>query len=546
MTVSRTLLICASLAVSLIASLALAAPGLTATAQTLEYEQDCFDLDQGASSRQWDLKIAYNGYTSPHSVVFHHELSAGIAYPTETWENIDATLAPQLSYSATIVDRPLSGVAVVRTDAGGYFKVRLVVEDQSGPTSTIEYQSLDVGATSVTAVLQFEYEYLDLDAGHVFVENPQSSNGSLCPTGWDFIPSYNGFYPSQPTVLSPNDSQPIAIARPSGLASVGDVDDPMIATSTFVSPDYDTIGDPVLVRTTEGNYYALDATSTSPAFSFDWVRLDGIAAAVDGETDSTGVFVSQSSTFTNRFTDVQAGGTTYGHVVDRAGLWVTVDDDPTGGVRVSATGAPGTTARATVSACAVGSTTYSVSVGVGDVVTLTCGSIHADVLSGQAEIILAGGSTVAVPAGSAARVDQSPTTGSYSIEQTSGTEPVTLTTVSSTGESVTTLTTGAPPVIQDGDVNAPRVTAIVVESDRVEVGDDLDFAVTGVDDFGVASSEVSTDGGLTWAAVDDLDDHETAVFDAAAEVQLCVRISDFAGNTSQPSCVTVTVYDEQD
>lgn len=192
-----------------------------------------------------------------------------------------------------------------------------------------------------------------------------------------------------------------------------------------------------------------------------------------------------------------------------------------------------------------GSTTYAVSVGAGDVVTLTCGSIHADVLTGQAQIILAGGSTVAVPEGSAARVDQSQATGAYSVEQTSGTEPVTLTTVSSTGGVVVpTLVAGAPPVVQDGDVSAPRGTSVVVESDEVEVGDEIELAVAAADDVGVAAGEVSTDGGLAWEPMEDLDDHKTAELDASADVDLCARVRDVAVNVSQPLCVVVSVRDE--
>lgn len=78
---------------------------------------------------------------------------------------------------------------------------------------------------------------------------------SACAAG-DFVPGYNGVFPSQPTVLSPNDSHPIAIARPSGLTSIVDVDDPSVASSTFATGDHGTVGDPVLVRTTEGSYDA--------------------------------------------------------------------------------------------------------------------------------------------------------------------------------------------------------------------------------------------------------------------------------------------------
>jgi hypothetical protein len=107
---------------------------------------------------------------------------------------------------------------------------------------------------------------------------------------------------------------------------------------------------------------------------------DGIDNAVDG-TFSV-VFDDESLLASDAFTDEHLGGTTSGTIVDRADLDVRVEDvGGAAGVRLRADGGVGT---AIVDVC--GATMFLTD---GDVVTITCGSLIAEVISGPVEFQLA-------------------------------------------------------------------------------------------------------------------------------------------------------------
>lgn len=116
---------------------------------------------------------------------------------------------------------------------------------------------------------------------------------------------------------------------------------------------------------------------------------DGLANDVDTHPASV------SEAFDDRASTLH----TFGTIVDRGGLDLTVTSRTTG-VRLAATDAgPGT---AIVDTCA---NNFELHLTAGDIVDVTCGSITTKVISGVVEVVLGGGITlVSVPAGVTAKV----------------------------------------------------------------------------------------------------------------------------------------------
>lgn len=101
---------------------------------------------------------------------------------------------------------------------------------------------------------------------------------------------------------------------------------------------------------------------------------DGLADAVDPEP----------TTFSSRLSDGAGGGTTSGLVTDRGDQQLAITDEPTNGVRISASPTGGADA-ATIELCdAVATITLT----PGDVAVATCGSVILSVIAGTLEVRL--------------------------------------------------------------------------------------------------------------------------------------------------------------
>jgi hypothetical protein len=125
---------------------------------------------------------------------------------------------------------------------------------------------------------------------------------------------------------------------------------------------------------------------------------DGISDPVDGEFVGE-EFVDQSTVFSNNFTDEHLGGTSFGSIVDRGGLVVTVQEAANpDGLRLEATGGPGV---AEVSAC-----NETLLLTDSDIAVVTCGSLTAQVLVGPIEILLGTDIVVTVPGETTATVTE--------------------------------------------------------------------------------------------------------------------------------------------
>lgn len=136
---------------------------------------------------------------------------------------------------------------------------------------------------------------------------------------------------------------------------------------------------------------------------------DGITNPVDGEFVN-GALVDQSTVSSDSFTDQHLGGTSFGSIVDRGSLVVTVREampNPFGFLLRATGGAPGT---ATVNACG-----FDVFLTDGDATVITCSSLTAWVLEGEIKIPLAVNVHVSVPAGATVKITEV-TTGQFQVE----------------------------------------------------------------------------------------------------------------------------------
>jgi FG-GAP repeat len=160
----------------------------------------------------------------------------------------------------------------------------------------------------------------------------------------------------------------------------------------------------------EGVIYDISGIVTPPTDDGD-----DIAAAIDG-TFSGGAFTDESTEFSNNFTDQEQAGTSYGSITDRADLIVTIDDTPSAGVDVTASGGGGGTAE--IEACsspvAVFHATHL------DAFEITCGSVMTSVTTGPVEITIPPGITVSVPTDGAVTVSEDTSTDTLSVLNTGG------------------------------------------------------------------------------------------------------------------------------
>jgi len=125
---------------------------------------------------------------------------------------------------------------------------------------------------------------------------------------------------------------------------------------------------------------------------------DGISDPIDGEFVE-GQFVDQSTSFSDNFTDEHLGGTSFGSIIERGGLVVTVRKATNpAGLRLEATDGSGT---ATVGACNV-----TLLLTDDDSIVITCGSLTAQVLAGPIEMLLGADIAVTVPSETTAMVTE--------------------------------------------------------------------------------------------------------------------------------------------
>jgi hypothetical protein len=112
---------------------------------------------------------------------------------------------------------------------------------------------------------------------------------------------------------------------------------------------------------------------------------DGIMDSVDGYMD-TGVFVDESLTYSDNFTDENIDGTSFGNIKSRSGHIVEVDDVPSpDGLLISASGGTG---AAQIRACDLSPPDGRVLLTDGDSIIVTCGSLDMEVLYGPVELLL--------------------------------------------------------------------------------------------------------------------------------------------------------------
>ena len=133
---------------------------------------------------------------------------------------------------------------------------------------------------------------------------------------------------------------------------------------------------------------------------------DGIADEIDGYWDGS-AFVDKSLSYSNNFSDENLGGSTYGYIVHRNDMTVSVEDDASNGVRITVSGSAGGTAW--VKVCG-----FVVDLTAGDDWIGTCGSLTAEVITGPIEIEVAPDLIVIVPDGGKARVSEND--GGFQIE----------------------------------------------------------------------------------------------------------------------------------
>jgi len=107
------------------------------------------------------------------------------------------------------------------------------------------------------------------------------------------------------------------------------------------------------------------------------------------------------------------------------------------------------------------------------------------------------------------------------------------------------------------DTTPPVVSNLVATPNPVAVNTAVTVTATAADTetggTNIASAQVSIDGGTTWqpmSAADGTFDSTTenltatvGPFSSATVIDLCVRATDAAGNTSAPSCILLAVYD---
>jgi hypothetical protein len=127
---------------------------------------------------------------------------------------------------------------------------------------------------------------------------------------------------------------------------------------------------------------------------------DGIEDAIDGAIEG-GAFESEAGVFSSRFTDEHLGGTTFGTVLDRGGLEVTVADaaSATDGVSAAIAGGAG---EAEFAFCPEN---WLWSFAPGTAFTMTCGSIIVTVHTGEGTLFLENGE-LRIPAGATVTVTE--------------------------------------------------------------------------------------------------------------------------------------------
>ena len=147
---------------------------------------------------------------------------------------------------------------------------------------------------------------------------------------------------------------------------------------------------------------------------------DGIALLIDG-TFVGGTFSDQSGVFSNDFTDQHLGGTSFGTIVARADLDLTVTDAANpDGLSIAASGGGVGTGDLNVCNTVVQFTD-------GDAAVVTCSSLSIQVLVGPIEVLLGSGEEILVTIPDGATVTITETApDEFEIENTSpaGTDPI--------------------------------------------------------------------------------------------------------------------------
>ncbi len=198
-----------------------------------------------------------------------------------------------------------------------------------------------------------------------------------------------------------------------------------------------------------------------------------------------------------------ANGVTSGAIPDAAGHSVTVGPEGADEVRISVAGTG--TAQATFTVCG-----FTLRLAPGSEVVVGCGSITLQVISGTAELVLGGGlTTVTVPAGVSATLEEQPDGGFSLTDVTGGSLTVTVDGVSSTVQAGQSLTLQAwdfvgfeSPVDNDGVLNVVKAGRAVPLKWRI-----LDAAgapVTDLDDARVTVVSLACSAGSSADQLEEL------------------------------------------
>lgn len=188
----------------------------------------------------------------------------------------------------------------------------------------------------------------------------------------------------------------------------------ILVSEAVVVADGVTVAVPLVILVSEQVEVADDVAVTVPlviliveriGVADDVVMLadidgDGIAAAIDGFYVA-GTFESEATLFSDRFTDQQLGGTTFGAVTDRQSQVFTIEDtvSPLDGVRIQT----GSDAVA-LTTCAA---PYELTFAPNTTANFACGSITIVVDSGAVTIPLFR-SVLTIPAGATVTIDGDP------------------------------------------------------------------------------------------------------------------------------------------
>jgi len=208
------------------------------------------------------------------------------------------------------------------------------------------------------------------------------------------------------------------------IATVGGPLEKLVDTKTALDLDRTLFNFGVREESLSGNELVFVASFTDSSHAIYVADLilnedgDEIESTIDGTWDGV-VFTNNSSVFSDNWTDQHfGGGTTFGHIIDRADLVISVRDltlPSQAGVRIEASQGIG---PATVSLCGL-----QILITAGNAGESTCSSLELKVVSGPITSILAPDITVIIPSGVTTKLTDLGG-GDFEIEHLSGDQPI--------------------------------------------------------------------------------------------------------------------------